>query len=110
MPVLTLRGVPPRCVEAQRAVPEVGVSLDCVERRNEDLVGWEAVAARDDNFLFCGTAGLVGGIVDPLRLFDEFVEVGEGLDELGVPVGLTVDVVIDKFLEETVLLAWVCDH
>lgn len=110
MPVLRLLRLPPRCVEAQRAVPEIGVGMDCVERRNEDLVGWEAVAAGDDNFLFCGPAGLVGGVVDPLRLFDEFVEVGEGLDELRVPVGLAVDVVIDKFLEEAVLLAGVCDH
>lgn len=110
MPVLRFRRVPSRRVEAQRTVPEIGIGLDGVERGDEDFVCGQAVATWDDDFLFCGAAGLVGRVVDALCLFDELIEVGERLDELGVPVGLAVDIMVDEFLQEAVLLAGVRDH
>lgn len=80
-----------------------------MQRGNYDSVAGEFVPPRQDHVDFGGAGGLEGRVVVALGFFDVVVEEGEFVGEVGGELGGVGDVVVDEFLEETVLHAGVGD-
>ena len=103
-------GVPAIRIKASWVVPDSGIVVDVVQGRNDDRVGGDLVTAGQDHGDLGSPGGLVGGVVAALSLLDEFVQEGEFVGDVGGDLGVGVDIVVDQFLQESVLHALVVDE
>jgi len=108
MPVLHGIRIPPVRVESRRVIPQSRVIVDVVQGWDDDCALGDFVATREDQVELGSAAGLEGGVVAALGLLDVFVEEGEAVGDVCCYGGGVIDVVVDEFLEETLLHAGVC--
>lgn len=110
MAVLDKFGVPPVRPEFGRVRPVVRVVVQVWDGGDDDGVFGEDIATRQNHLLLAVPRREERGTVDALGFFDELVEVGEGVDHVVRPLGLAVDSGVNEFLDQTVLMAGVCDQ
>lgn len=84
--------------------------MDVVKGRDDNGIGWQFVAAGEDHGDLGCAGGLIRGIVSALGFLDKFVEEGEAFGEIGSDGSVCRNVVVDEFLEESLLHAGVIDH
>lgn len=105
--VLDLWGVPTVGVKLVGIIPELRVVVNMVKSRDNNCILRNLVTSGKDKVGLCGASRLERWVVSSLHLLDILILEDQTLSEIGSDLRLVVEIVVNKFLKESLLHTWI---